>query len=122
MPPGRPRKVHTIPLKYEVRLTPWDGLPIVFDAESIRSVCAKFVAFEEGGEGTKKALHYHCLFETIYSEAVVKVVLNKLVKAFSLDPTKSGNAVLGAYRPQHDGSEGYTAKHGQMAFNDGYSD
>lgn len=122
MPPGRPRKVHTVPLPYEVRLTPSDGEPIVFDLELIRSVCAKFVAFKEGGDETAKRLHYHCLFETIYSQSVVMNVLNKLVRSVVFDKTKSGNAVIGAYRPQHDGSEGYASKCGQMAFMDGYSE
>lgn len=106
MPPGRPRRVTDTPVPMEVRLTPSDGEPINFDDQELKDTCAKFVAFQEGGEDTGPKLHYHCLFETIYTQPVVMKVLNKLVKACPIDPTKRGNAVVGAYRSQHEGSIG----------------
>jgi len=106
MPRGRPRKVASEPTPMEVRLTPSDGQPIQFDDEELKQICVKFAAFQEGGEDTGPKLHYHCLFETVYTQPIVMKVLNRLVKACPIDPTKRGNAVVGAYRDQHEGSIG----------------
>lgn len=70
MPRGRPPKVAE-PKVYQVRLTPARQQPISFDETDISLVCSKFAAFKEGGEATGPKLHYHCIFETVFSKAVV---------------------------------------------------
>lgn len=60
---GRPVKkldLHEV----ECRVTPPDGKRPEFDMTPF----TKFVAFEEGGAGTDKALHYHILLETDMSD------------------------------------------------------
>jgi len=57
-----PRKVGSAPYsKFDLRITPTDQLPI--DDWSSLDVSEKYMAFQEGGEGTTKKLHYHVYLE-----------------------------------------------------------
>lgn len=60
------------------------------------------------------------MFETAYTENVVKQILNRLVKADMAQNNTKGNAVLGGYKRQHEGSLGYNAKCGKCVFRHGY--
>lgn len=122
MPPGRPRLVLDTPRPMEVRLTPSDGKPIDFEDQELKTLCSRFAAFEEGGADTGPKLHYHCLFETVYTQPVMMKCLNRLVRSDAMDPTKKGNAVVGAYRSQHEGSIGYAVKCGKCVYKHGYDD
>lgn len=62
-PVGRPAKLLD-PHLVECRVTPPDGKRPIFNVEPF----TKFVAFEEGGEGTGKQLHYHIVLETTMSD------------------------------------------------------
>lgn len=98
---GRPIKVcekHMV----EVRLTPPDKKRPTFNTSSF----TKFVAFEEGGEGTDKALHYHIILETTLSDYLLTQVW------YALYPSSKGAGnKLFRHGQLHDKSYAYCAKH-----------
>lgn len=117
--PGRKPKVAEV-RKRELRLTPPDGKAIeewhVGDPECGIS---KLIACEEGGTGTDKALHYHAVVETTYTDDALKGWIRRVLR---LTPFIAlGNKV---YRTGefHENSYGYCVKNKQVKIAYGYSD
>jgi len=66
-----PRKPGGAPKScFDLRITPTDQLPIT--DWSLLEVAEKYMAFQEGGEGTTKKLHYHIYLEGTVSESWLK--------------------------------------------------
>jgi len=108
---GRPVKM--LPHRQrELRLTPTDKRPIEwFTQDGI----IKIVAFEEGGPGTEKALHYHCLVETTLSDEMLKRYCYTLTRGKGTE----GNKAFMSKEP-HENTNSYISKHRQVAYNVGY--
>lgn len=62
----------------ELRLTPPDGEPIT--DWFIDSNVTKLLAAEEGGIGTGKALHYHAVIETTFSDDSIKGWIRRVLR------------------------------------------
>lgn len=101
VPRGRPVK-DLDPHLVECRLTPPDGKQPVFNTEPF----TKFVAFEEGGEGTAKQLHYHILLETTMSDYRLAQYWNESFPAGK----GTGNKLFRNGKP-HEKTYSYIAKH-----------
>jgi len=100
----RPRKNPNEVLTRELRITPPNGQPIKdwYIGDSI----LKLVAFEEGGDDTKK-LHYHALIETTMTSQALPKWIYKVVNC--VQTGERGNAVFFTREP-HEGTKGYIAK------------
>jgi len=110
---GRPIKALP-PRIRELRLTPIDGESIKwFTQDGI----IKIVAFEEGGSGTEKKLHYHLLIETTLSDELLKRYCYTLTRGKGTE----GNKAFMSREP-HENSGGYISKHRQLVYNIGYTD
>lgn len=115
---GRKPKQAEVRLR-ELRLTPPDGEP-VSDWQIGDPDCGitKLIACEEGGAGTDKALHYHCVVETTYTDDALKGWIRRVLR---LTPfTALGNKI---YRTGewHENSYGYCVKHKQVKVAHGYT-
>lgn len=102
---------------WDVRITPTDQLPIT-DWTDFEREDAKILAFEEGGEGTEKRLHYHVYLETTMSESKVRSTCATLGRATS---DMKGNAVF-SVRKAHEGTIGYVVKDGKRVYVFNYED
>lgn len=80
MPRGRPRKVLSEPQMWQLRITS-DELAPKMGEFTRNEVFQKLVLFEEGGEGTGAALHYHGILQTLSTEAVLRDNLTTIIKA-----------------------------------------
>lgn len=97
-------------LKLELRITPPDGEPIT--DWQITDDHKSFVAFLEGGPGTGKALHYHCLLEYARSRTLLKKWIYSIARC---NNGETGNAVFFSRKP-HSHTYGYIAKHRNCAY------
>jgi len=113
---GRPPKPVELRVR-ELRLTPVDQQPIEwFTQDGIQ----KIVAFEEGGSGTQKQLHYHAMIETTLSDAMIRTYCYKLTRGKG---TEGNKAFMSREPPTpYEKSYWYCAKHKQLAFNIGYEE
>lgn len=101
----------------ELRLTPPDGQPI--DEWYIDAGITKLVAAEEGGTGTGKALHYHAVIETTYSDDSLKGWIRRVLRipmSMAL-----GNAVYRTGAP-HENTYQYVVKCHKVVIQHGHSD
>lgn len=115
-PRGRP-PVPTELRTRELRLTPVDQKPIEWFTQSGIS---KIVAFEEGGPGTEKQLHYHAMIETTLSDAMIKTYCYKLTRGKG---TEGNKAFMSREPPTpYEKSYWYCAKHKLCVFNIGYEE
>lgn len=119
-PRRRGRKPKQVEVRVrELRLTPADGQPVtdwlVGDPDSQIS---KLIACEEGGTGTDKALHYHAVIETTYTDDALYGWIKRVLR---LTPFQNGNKY---YRTGefHENSIGYAVKNGQVKCSFGYTD
>lgn len=104
----------------ELRLTPPDGQPIEdWQVGDPDCQISKLIAAEEGGVGTDKALHYHAVIETTYTDDALKGWIRRVLRLTPFQPL--GNAIYrtGEY---HDLSIGYAVKCGQISCAHGYTD
>lgn len=113
---GRPA-VPLPPYERELRITPVDGKPIKYadwmdlppllDASGLLGLSA----WEEGGEGTDKALHYHAVIRTTWSVGLLRTYILHVARD---KHQRGGNKV---YRSAecHEHTYGYVAKYGQCA-------
>lgn len=109
---GRP--VKELPLhEVECRVTPPDGKRPEFNID----LFTKFVAFEEGGEGTNKQLHYHILLETTVSDYRLAQYWNEMFPAGK----GTGNKLFRNGKP-HDKTAPYIAKHKTPVVVKGYTE
>lgn len=115
-PRGRPPVPQESRLR-ELRLTPVDQKPIEwFTQDGI----SKIVAFEEGGHGTTKQLHYHAMIETTLSDAMIKTYCYKLTRGKG---TEGNKAFMSREPPTPvEKSYWYCAKHKNCVFNIGYDE
>lgn len=115
-PRGRP-PVPTEMRTRELRLTPVDQKPIEWFTQS---GIHKIVAFEEGGPGTEKQLHYHAMIETTLSDAMIKTYCYKLTRGKG----NEGNKAFMSREPPtpYEKSYWYCAKHKTCAYNIGYDE
>jgi len=112
---GRPAKALP-PRTRELRLTPIDRPddPIEwFTREGI----VKIAAFEEGGHGTQKKLHYHAIVETTLSDDLLKTYCYQLTRGKGTE----GNKAFMSREP-HENVTGYIAKHKTPVHVIGYTD
>lgn len=110
--PGRPMK--DLPShEVECRVTPPDGKLPVFNVEPF----TKFVAFEEGGEGTAKQLHYHIILETTMSDYKLAQYWNESFPAGK----GTGNKLFRNGKP-HDKTKAYISKHKTPVVTKGYTE
>lgn len=93
----------------ELRITPPDGQPITDWKLSDDHV--KFVAYQEGGGGTDKALHYHCYIEYKRSRTLL---IKWIYSIAHCNHGQTGNAVFFTRKP-HSHTFGYIAKSGNVA-------
>jgi len=115
-PRGRPPKPVELRVR-ELRLTPVDQQPIEWFTQS---GIEKIVAFEEGGHGTTKQLHYHAMIETTLSDAMIKTYCYKLTRGKG---TEGNKAFMSREPPTPiEKSYWYCAKHKQCSYNIGYSE
>lgn len=98
----------------ELRITPPDGQPIV--DWKVTSDIVKLVAFQEGGGGTNKALHYHCLIEYTRSRELLVKWIYTIAHCYN---GETGNAVFFTRKP-HKNTCGYIAKSGNVAYRHNY--
>lgn len=100
--PPKPVEKH----ERELRITPPEGTPIRNWDVAPRSEVSKCVAMEEGGVGTGKALHYHVVIESTYSDEMIKGWIRKLLNhtGYTL-----GNQIYRSGKP-HAGTFGYVVK------------
>lgn len=112
---GRPPKVGVLRMR-ELRLTPVDGEPIDFVENPGIS---KMVAFEEGGHGTEKKLHYHAILETTLNEDALKGYCYRLTRGKGTEGNKAfmSREVL---PEDFDKTTGYISKHKKPVFLKGY--
>lgn len=109
---GRPTK--ELPLhEVECRVTPPDQKRPEFDMTPF----TKFIAFEEGGAGTDKQLHYHILLETTLSDYRLAQHWNDAFPAGK----GSGNKLFRNGKP-HEKTAPYIAKHKTPVAIKGYTD
>lgn len=115
---GRKPKQAEVRLR-ELRLTPPDGQPVIdWHVGDPDCQLSKLLACEEGGEGTDKALHYHCVVETTYTDDALKGWIRRVLR---LTPfTTLGNKI---YRTGewHENSYGYCVKNKQVKIAYGYT-
>lgn len=113
---GRPPAVVATRTR-ELRLTPPDGLPVT-DWE-VDSQITKLLACEEGGEGTGKALHYHAVIETTYTDDALRGWIRRILR---LTPfTNMGNRVYRTGEP-HEATYQYTVKCKNVVCRHGHTD
>jgi len=99
---GRPVKVLE-PRDRELRLTPVDDQPIEwFTQDGI----VKIAAFEEGGHGTEKKLHYHAIVTTTMTDDALKSYCYKLTRGKGTEGNKAFMS-----RETHENTRGYISKH-----------
>lgn len=110
---GRPAKALP-PRVRELRLTPIDEQPIEWLTQA---GIVKIVAFEEGGHGTEKKLHYHALVETTLSDDLLKQYCYALTRGKGTE----GNKAFMSREP-HENTGGYISKHRNVAYNIGYTE
>lgn len=101
----------------ELRLTPPDGLPI--DEWFIDAGITKLLAAEEGGTGTGKALHYHAVIETTYSDDSLKGWIRRVLRIPMSQAL--GNAVYRTGAP-HEATYQYVVKCHHVVVQHGYTD
>lgn len=89
----------------ELRLTPPDGEPV--QDWYIDSNISKLLACEEGGIGTGKALHYHAVIETTYSDDSIKGWIRRVLRVPMSQAL--GNAVYRTGAP-HENTYQYVVK------------
>lgn len=89
----------------ELRLTPPDGEPV--SDWFIDSGITKLLACEEGGIGTGKALHYHAVIETTYSDDSLKGWIRRVLRIPMSNAL--GNAVYRTGAP-HEATYQYVVK------------
>lgn len=112
---GRPKSLTSLMKEWDVRITPSDQAPIVFDpTEEDFKV---FVACEEGGTDDLR-LHYHIFCETNRSETYLDKLFNKWGRATI---TAKGNAIF-SKRKAHEGTIGYCVKGGKVVCRHGWTD
>lgn len=112
---GRPAKALP-PRTRELRLTPIERPedPIEwFTREGI----VKIAAFEEGGHGTQKKLHYHAIVETTLSDDLLKAYCYQLTRGKGTEGNKAYMS-----REPHENVTGYIAKHKKPVHVIGYTD
>ena len=110
---GRPAKVCEL-RKRELRLTPVDDQPIDWiDNPGI----VKIAAFEEGGHGTTKKLHYHAIIETTLTEDALKSYCYKLTRGKGTEGNKAFMS-----RETHENTDGYISKHKTNVYLKGYTE
>jgi len=115
--PPKPLELH----ERELRITPPGGVPIVNWDIAPRNEVSKLVACEEGGEGTGKALHYHLVLQSTYSDEMIKAWVRKLLLTNNMTPpTPLGNAVYRSGKP-HEGTYGYVVKEKDLKHIHGYT-
>lgn len=100
-------------LELELRITPPDESQITewyLDDDFI-----KFVAYEEGGVGTEKKLHYHCYIEYKRSRTLLTKWIYKVARCKEHD---TGNSVFFSRKP-HDHTYGYISKENNLVIRHG---
>lgn len=112
---GRPAKALP-PRIRELRLTPIDRPDDPIEWFTQPGI-VKIVAFEEGGHGTAKKLHYHALVETTLSDDLLKQYCYQLTRGKGTE----GNKAFMSREP-HENSGGYISKHRNIAYNIGYTE
>lgn len=112
---GRPPKVGRVRMR-ELRLTPVDGEPVVFEDNPGIS---KMAAFEEGGYGTEKKLHYHAIIETTLNEDALKGLCYRMTRGKGTEGNKAfmSREVL---PEDFDKTTGYISKHKKPVYLKGY--
>jgi len=101
---GRPPAVVATRTR-ELRLTPPDGNPVT--DWHVDNQITKLLACEEGGEGTGKALHYHAVIETTYTDDALRGWIRRVL---NLTPfTTMGNRVYRTGEP-HEATYQYVVK------------
>lgn len=114
---GRPAKVGVLRQR-ELRLTPVDGEPVVFEDHPGIS---KMAAFEEGGHGTEKKLHYHAIIETTLHEDALKGYCYRLTRGKGTEGNKA--FMSRECKPDDfDKTTGYIAKHKKPVYLKGYAE
>jgi len=111
----RPKNQDSPMIKWEVRLTPSDQKPIVFDP--LPEDFEVFVACEEGGTPELR-LHYHVYCISNRSETYLRNMWNALARA---TPECKGNAVY-RFKKAHDKTIGYIVKSGNVVCRLGWDD
>lgn len=119
VPRGRPA-VPLSPYELELRITPVDGKPIPREEwlyEPITAVGGLLgvSVWEEGGEGTDKALHYHVILRTTWSRGLVRQWACRVAR----DKHERGGNRVFRTGETHEHSYGYVAKHGQCIISTG---
>lgn len=117
---GRPA-VPLAPYERELRVTPLDGKPISYAKwltypEGVpRDGLLGISAWEEGGEGTDKALHYHCMIRTTWSPGLLRRYILHVARD---KHERGGNKVYRTAEP-HEHTHGYIAKYGHCVISIG---
>lgn len=99
-------------LELELRITPPDGTQITewyLDDDFV-----KFAAYEEGGVGTEKKLHYHCYI--VYKRS--RTLLTKWIYKVARSDEDTGNAVFFSRKP-HEHTFGYISKQRNLVMRHG---
>lgn len=107
MPRGRPKSENGLK-EWDIRLTPTDQEPILFD-DAIQDFEQLLVCREGEPNGTPR-LHYHIYAKTYRSDTYIDKLLNQLGRSTE---TKKGNAVF-SKRKAHEGTIGYVIKGGEV--------
>jgi len=111
----RPKSVNSPWKKYDVRITPTDGLPIEYHPTD--EDFEVFVACEEGGT-TDLKLHYHIYCVSNRSESYLRKLWATLGRATALI---KGNAVF-RMAQAHDHTIGYVVKGANVVCRHGWTD
>lgn len=107
----------------EFRITPFDGKHVSETEFSIavsRYGIDKMAVYEEGGDGTKKSLHYHGVFEGNISEEAWRRMLRDLSHEPPQDSGKINGNRLYFSRDPHEKTFQYIAKYKIRVFRYGY--
>jgi hypothetical protein len=118
-PRGRPPK----PVERherELRITPPEGQPIAKERWDVapRSEVSKLLVCMEGGVGTGKALHYHLVIESTYSDEMIKAWVRKVLDLHSL--ATLGNTIYRSGKV-HEKTYQYVVKENNLTICIGYT-